>query len=47
MKLKFLITSKLIDPSVIKEKLIKFIISTIPDESKNLLLHKEIMAFAN
>ncbi|CAD8060995.1 unnamed protein product [Paramecium primaurelia] len=47
IKLKFLIASKLIDPCVIKEKLIKFIISTISDESKNVLLHQEIMAFAN
>lgn len=39
MKLKLLIASKLIDPSLIKEKLIKFIISTISDESKNDLLH--------
>ncbi|CAK73128.1 unnamed protein product (macronuclear) [Paramecium tetraurelia] len=46
-KLKLLLTSNLIDPRVIQENLIKFVISTISDESKNVLLHQEIMAFAN
>ncbi|CAD8067353.1 unnamed protein product [Paramecium primaurelia] len=47
IKLKFLISSKLINPNIIKDKFIKFMISTISDESKNILLHQEIMAFAN
>lgn len=32
---------------MIREKLLKFLISTISDESKNTLLHQEIMDFAN
>ncbi|CAD8173275.1 unnamed protein product [Paramecium octaurelia] len=47
IKLKFLISTKLIDPNIIRDKFIKFIISTIPDESKNIFLHQEIIAFAN
>ncbi|CAD8052862.1 unnamed protein product [Paramecium sonneborni] len=47
MKLKFLCSSGLFSQSNQKEKFIKSIISTISDESKNKLLHMEIIAFEN
>ncbi|CAK75365.1 unnamed protein product (macronuclear) [Paramecium tetraurelia] len=47
MKLKYLSSSKLLNPRACQEKLIKFIISTISDDSKNVLLHEQIMAFDN
>ncbi|CAD8081179.1 unnamed protein product [Paramecium sonneborni] len=47
IRLKFLNATKLLDHSVLKERLIKTIISTVSDESKNILLHQKIMAFAN
>ncbi|CAD8139343.1 unnamed protein product [Paramecium pentaurelia] len=47
MKLKYLSSSNLLNPSISQEKLIKFIISTISDDSKNILLHEQIMDFSN
>ena len=40
MKLKFVLSSNLLNPSNLKEKILKFMLSTISDDSKNVLLHE-------